>query len=517
MFKKKTDQGFSQARTNDCPDDRSKSRRGFFKGILAAATMPLALGRTALGQSTGNPATLEQLVRANGRPIVLKNGIVLSMDSTVGDFEKADVLIQGKRIKAIGPNLGVPEAGIVTDAAGMIVMPGFVDTHHHQYETPLRSILSDGLWGMHNDPLPQNNYATVIQKTFTPAYLPEDARIAELVASLNQINAGVTTTVDVSQVSLSPEHSDACIAGLRESGRRAVFAYSAGVGPKSRFPQDIVRLKKQYFSSDDQLLTLALNPGMMMQHWPLARSLGVPLVSHLMAGNFDRTELLKPGMMGPDNEFIHCTRIDETLWKAIADAGVKVSIAPAIEMQMKHGMPPIQTALDHGIRPSLSVDVECNMTADLFTVMRTAFTLQRALVNQRSIAGERDVPRLLTCRDVIELATIEGARVAHLDHKIGSLSPGKEADIIMLATSRINIFPLNNVPGAIVTLMDTSNVENVFVAGNVMKWQGKLIGTDLTILQRQIEASREGLLTRTNYPRDLFATCCPGPWASNSS
>lgn len=175
---------------------------------------------------------------------------------------------------------------------------------------------------------------------------------------------------------------------------------------------------------------------------------------------------------------------------------------------MRHGMPPFQAALDHGIRPSLSVDVECNMTADMFSIMRAAFTLQRALVNERALAGEKNLPRLLTSRDTIELATIEGARTAHLDSKVGTLTPGKEADIFMLATDRINVFPLNNAPGTVVTLMDTSNVENVFIAGKVMKWQGKLVGVDLARIRTTIDKARDGLLARAKYPRNLFDTCC---------
>jgi cytosine/adenosine deaminase-related metal-dependent hydrolase len=148
------------------------------------------------------------------------------------------------------------------------------------------------------------------------------------------------------------------------------------------------------------------------------------------------------------------------------------------------------------------------MTADMFSIMRAAFTLQRALANQRAIAGEKNSPRLLTSRDTIELATIEGARVAHLDNKIGTLTPGKEADIVMLATDRINVFPMNNVPGTVVTLMDTSNVENVFIAGRVMKWQGRLVGVDLSRIRRTIDTAREGLLARAKYPRNLFESCC---------
>jgi cytosine/adenosine deaminase-related metal-dependent hydrolase len=476
------------------------SRRHFLTGGTAAVAGGLLADRAA-----AQPLSPDRLLKA--RRILLKGGTVLSLDPAVGDHEKADVLIEGAKILAVGPNAGASaSSAIVVDATGMIVMPGFVDTHHHQYETVLRSILADGNLGAYNDG--PKNYQSVIQGILTPAYLPDDAYISELVASLSQLNAGVTTTVDLSQVSHTPAHSDACIAGLKESGRRAVYSYSTGI-KGTAFPQDIARLKTQYFSSNDQLVTLALNTGTNADHWKLARSVGVPITSHIVGDRFGDLERIgKAELMGPDNEYVHCTQLNDTVWKMIRDTGGKVSIAPAIEMQMRHGMPPFQTALDHGIRPSLSVDVECNMTADMFSIMRSAFTLQRALVNQRAVQGEKELPAMLTCLDTIELATIEGARVAHLDHKIGTLTPGKEADIIMLATDRINVFPLNNVPGTVVTLMDTSNVEHVFVAGKVRKWQGKLVGVDLPKLRRHIETARDGLLRRANYPRELFASCC---------
>lgn len=368
------------------------SRRSLFQ-IAAGVTAGRARG---LAQpSPSGAATLERLERAQGDPnrrILLRGGVVLSLDPKVGDFEKADVLVEGKKISALGPNLDAGRSALIVDASDHIVMPGFVDTHHHQYETLLRSILSDGNLGLTADS--PTNYLSTIQGILTPAYRPEDSYISELVASLNQINAGVTTTVDTSQVSHTPAHTDACIAGLKESGRRAVFAYSSGQGPASQFPQDLTRLSRQYFSSRDQLLTLALHTGLNADHWKLARSLGAAIVMHLING--DLQAMKNAGLLGPDTEYIHCTQINEAAWRLIADSGGHVSIAPAIEMQMRHGMPPIQAALDHAIRPSLSVDVECNMTADMFSIMRSAFTLQRALVNQRALAGEKNLPRLLT-------------------------------------------------------------------------------------------------------------------------
>jgi len=488
-----------------CCNPAKPSRRG-----LLAAGAALGVGGGLLNRevaAAGTSAPLERLKRAERDParrVLLKGGMVLSLDPQIGDFERGDVLIEGKKILAVGRDLTA--AALVVDAGGMIVMPGFVDTHHHQYETILRGILADGVLGTPDDG--KKTYQGVIQGVFTPVYQPEDAYISELVASLSQLNAGVTTTVDTSQVSHTPAHSDACIAGLKESGRRAVYTYSPGLGPGSQYPKDLLRLLAQYFSSADQLLTLELNAAPNADNWALARQAGVPIICHIVgdrSGNF--AAIGKAGLMGPDNEYIHCTQLNETHWKMIADTGGKVSIAPAIEMQMRHGMPPLQTALDHGIQPSLSVDVECNMTADMFSIMRAAFTLQRALANERSLAGEQNLP-LLTCRQVIEMATIGGARAAHLDSKIGTLSPGKEADIIMLAADRINVFPLNNVPGTVVTLMDTSNVETVFVAGKIVKWQAKLVGVDGGRLRRLVEKSRDGVLARARYTPDLFGTCC---------
>jgi cytosine/adenosine deaminase-related metal-dependent hydrolase len=486
-----------------------KSRRSFLKGTVARGVVATGLlpqvAHTQQAARQNDVAAIDRLQRA--RKVLLKGGIVMSLDLAVGDFAKADVLIEGKKISAIASDLSAAAQGAVTvDATDMIVMPGFVDTHHHQYETVLRSLLADGNLGVFNDA--PKNYMSVIQQILTPAYKPEDAYISELVASLSQLNAGVTTTIDLSQVSHTPAHSDACIQGLKESGRRAVYSYSAGI-TGTAFPQDITRIKTQYFSSNDQLLTLALNTGTNADHWRLARSVGVPITSHIVGDRFGSLEDMgKKGLMGPDNEYVHCTQLNETVWKMIQETGGKVSIAPAIEMQMRHGMPPFQKALDHGIRPSLSVDVECNMSADMFTIMRSAFTLQRALVNERAVNGEKDLPKLLTCRDVIEMATVEGARVAHLDSQIGTLTPGKEADITMLATDRVNVFPMNNVPGTVVTMMDTSSVENVFVAGQVRKWRGRLVGVDLARIRRQIEQARDGLLARANYKKDMFGSCC---------
>src|SRR5262249_31144879 len=220
-------------------------------------------------------------------------------------------------------------------------------------------------------------------------------------------------------------------------------------------------------------------------------------------------ELAQTQELGPDIEFIHCTALSETAWVAMADNGIHVSIAVPIEMQMRHGMPPIQQALDHGVRPSLSSDVDTNMAQDPFTLMRSAYTLQRVLLNERALSGEENLPPLLTARDVLEFATIEGARCAHLDRKIGTLTPGKEADIVLLRTDRLNVWPLNNAAGAVVTLMDSSNVDTVFIAGEIRKWRGSLVGVDVPRILRLAQESRDAVVRRSGFQMDLVGLVAP--------
>ena len=237
-------------------------RRDFLKssaaGFMAAVIPPVPL-TTAAAQS----AAAGRAIRTGGNNrILLKGGVVLTLDRAIGDFENADVLIEGRKIIAVGRNLKAEAQTI--DASNMIVMPGFVDTHHHQYETILRGILADGIL---NGP---KSYTSDIQGIFTPVYRPDDARISELVASLSQINAGVTTGVDTSQVSHTPEHTDACIDGLSAAGRRTVFAYSNGVGSGARYPEDIRRLRT-LFLVERSILTLAMGGGLDPATWALAR------------------------------------------------------------------------------------------------------------------------------------------------------------------------------------------------------------------------------------------------------
>jgi cytosine/adenosine deaminase-related metal-dependent hydrolase len=368
----------------------------------------------------------------------------------------------------------------------MIIMPGFIDTHRHAWEAPLRNILPNGLL---------SDYTRDITGTARAAYRPEDAYIGDLVTALGAINAGVTTMLDWSHIGNSPEHTDAAIRGLQESGIRAVYAFGGGApGPMNQFPQDIRRLRKQYFSSTDQLLTLAMAAGTNEADWTVAREVSAPITVHV---NGAGQAIPLANALRSDVTFVHANNLTEAEWQLVAKNGVHISIAAPIEMEMGHGVPAIQQAIDHGIRPSLSVDVETEMPGDFFTQMRSVFTLQRMLRQARERAGEKNLPALLTVREVVEFATIQGARDNALDRKVGTLALGKDADIIMLRTDQINVMPVNNAYGAVVLGMDTSNVDTVFIAGKLMKSQGKLMNVDVARITRLLEQSRQYLVSKT--------------------
>jgi cytosine/adenosine deaminase-related metal-dependent hydrolase len=300
------------------------------------------------------------------------------------------------------------------------------------------------------------------------------------------------------------------IRALQDSGIRAVFAYSGGMGSGVQYPQDISRLQRTYFNSRDQLLTLALGAGPDPRMFALAREAGVPNVVHLrnvLPQRNDGEKLLqisRAGLTRPGDEYIHCLHFPADTWRLIRDTGGHVSLSPAIEMTMGHGTPAIQEALDNGVRPSLSSDHAVTISSDFFTLMRSTLVTQRYFVLQRGRNGEQNLPPLLTCREVLEFATVEGARCANLDGKIGTLTPGKEADIVMLRADRLDVWPLNNAPGAVVNLMNPGHVETVFIAGKVKKYRGKLVGVDEERLLRSMQETRDAVVSRSGFQMNLL-------------
>jgi 5-methylthioadenosine/S-adenosylhomocysteine deaminase len=527
------------------------SRRDFLKGTAAIGVTTTGLhlfaARPAAAADDDPPAD----TGSPDRRYVIRGGSVMSMDTKVGDFVQADVLVEGKKIVAVGPNINAGDASVI-DASGRIVMPGFIDTHHHQFETALRSFLADGV--LINDgsgtPSGSTTYYESILLKFASVYRPQDVYISELVGGLSQLDDGVTTVHDVSQIHHTPQHSDAAVQALFDTGRRAAFGYFEGAGegvtvntPEYAYPQDAFRLVKKWFSSSDQLVHMIMGGEVYLgapiysQSWQIGRQLGLQIAAHMLSPFSIRPilDLLAQGKggttgdigIGPDNLFIHMTGMSDLGWQAVKEKGAQVSLAVPIEMNMRHGMPPILKLQSLGMEPSLSVDVEVTLTADFFTQMRSMMNLQRVLVNQMileqgfspnpvdwglaaSAAANpwpkppAGLPAPLTTRDVLRYATMNGAKALRLDDKVGSLTPGKEADITILDATRINVAPVNQVPGAVVALMDRTNVETVIVAGKVRKWKGRLLDVDVPALRRQLEASRDYVFNAAGIAQDLF-------------
>ena len=527
------------------------SRRNFLKALAATG---IAAGSLRLSMTT-RPAAADEPPSDSGQPgrrYIIRGGSVMSIDPQVGDFANADVLVEGKKILAVGPNLQAGGA-VEIDATGRIVMPGFIDTHHHQFETALRSFLADGVLIKDGSGTAAGTttYYEYILLTFAPVYRPQDVYINELFGGLSQIDDGVTTVHDVSQIHHTPAHSDAAIQALFDTGRRFAFGYFEGAGsnpPNYAYPQDAFRIKQQYFSSTDQLGTMIMGGEVYLgtpiytQSWTIGRQLGLQIAAHILSPFGIRPILnqLAQGQggvnnnigIGSDNLFIHMTGMSGLGWQAVHDKGAQVSVAFPIEMNMRHGMPPILKLQSLGMEPALSVDVECTLTADFFTQMRSCMNLQRVIMNEMVLlqgsppdpvdwglpgpppdvpngnpwpTPPANLPAPLTTRDVLRFGTINGAKALRLAGKTGSLTPGKEADIIILDATSINVAPLNQVPGAVVSLMDRTNIETVIVAGKIRKWKGQLLELDLPHLRQQLEASRDYLFAAAGIPQDLFS------------
>jgi cytosine/adenosine deaminase-related metal-dependent hydrolase/ribose/xylose/arabinose/galactoside ABC-type transport system permease subunit len=462
--------------------------------------------RLVLGANTVERASLPSVYPAGTdfsvaptERTLIKGAFVLSIDPQIGEIDDCDVLVDGDRIVAVGRGLVAGDADVI-DASGMIVMPGFVDSHRHIWEGVLRNIGTDvPLEG-------RSSYISHVLHKLAPAFRPEDAYVGNLLSALGAIDAGITTLLDWSHIQASPEHTDAAVEALHNSGLRAVFAYGFPWWGKwdERQPSWFVRAATEHFSTPDQLLTLALAaPGpeftdfeVTRDHWKLAREAGARISTHVGVGSYGLDgkfeQFGRSGVLGPDTTYIHCTTLSDTEIQMIVDTGGTVSLAAPVEMMMGHGMPPIQRFLDRDLKPSLSIDVETNVPTDMFNQMRSVYALQR------SVAAGQGKPAI-TARDVLEYATIEGARANGLDVKVGTLTPGKQADIIMLRTNRMNVTPRNGPATAVATGMDTGNVDTVMIAGRIMKQGGKLHHVDWPAVRRLASESRDFVIEKSGF------------------
>ncbi|MBD7982879.1 amidohydrolase family protein [Oerskovia merdavium] len=454
--------------------------------------------------------TLDALTRSATDPdriVLLRGGTVVTMDPTLGTIDAGDVLVRGERIVDVGRHL--PDTGaIVVDATGSIVAPGMVDTHRHAWQAQMRRTIPD-----------VDDLAGYLQSTLmhlAPAYAPEDVYVGTRLAALTALDGGITTMLDFSHNSRTTAHSDAAITALIDSGIRGVHA---SMGPHfgdwdGQWPADLARLRSTYVPTDDQLVTLrmaALATGDIAGHLAygpelaeVATDLDIGVSLDVMFGQGASRAVLawqSQGLLGPHLESIHSTALTADAWAAMRDHGVTVALAPTSDAQigLEDAVPPVDEALAHGIRPGLSVDVEVALASDMFTQMRALLTLQRMRAVNAAY-GTGCEPTRITTRDVLDFATLSGARTLRLDDRTGSITPGKQADLIVVDAEAINTMPLHDAIGTLVLGADRSNITSVWVAGQVRKWDGELVGVDVDALRTQVHDSLAAITERLATP-----------------
>ncbi len=454
---------------------------------------------------------------------LIKNATVISIDPGIGELHGGDILIDGEKILDVGRSLSADNAQTM-DASNMIVIPGLVNAHIHTWEFPLRGIGAD--WVSRRD------YHGNMHRNMATRSRAEDVSIANRVGALNQINHGTTTLFDWCHIVRDSEMADAAIDGLEQAGIRAVFARGTVKPPvregetpyyETPFPrEEIRRLRTGRLASDDRLVTLAmaiLGPDwgtydVCVQDIRLARDYGLLNSAHTWGRKGQRMiedgmwRLQKDGLLGPDHNIAHGNCLEDDELKMVLDAGCTISATNFTEMLNSERVAMLGRLLKLGATPSLGTDCDPYFNSSMLWVMRHAFQHQREIDNRTLHAQGRwpavDSEHATHTRDALEWATLGGAKALRMDHKIGSITPGKQADLVMINTSGMNIFPV--LPGgdpvhAVVMYAEAADVDTVMIAGKTVKRRGKLAiaGKKLAGLQQQLLASRQRIMRDGNY------------------
>ncbi|GCE42966.1 hypothetical protein Rhow_007095 [Rhodococcus wratislaviensis] len=434
--------------------------------------------------------------------ILIQGAHLLTQDKELGDFI-GDVLIDDGKIVEVGSSLDATGATVI-DGTDRAVLPGFVDTHRHTWQGAIRQVGTG--WDF-------PKYRQHIQVTWGPQFNPDDVYIGNLVGALGALDAGITTLRDESHIQNSPDHTDAAITALRDSGIRGVFAFGWPSIDSNKWmlrgeathPEDIRRVRSEVLADDDALVTLqAMLRGpelstleVTTHDLAMARELGIRSSMHVGNGPWGPQfrgigSLGDAGLLGEDLLFIHCCTSDDEELKMLADSGGHASVSAAVEAVLPGlGAPATGRLLANGIRPSLSIDTEASVAGDMFNVMRAALSAQNVGISIDP--ATYDTLPAFTPADLLAMATIEGARASGLDHKTGSITPGKDADLIVLRLDDANLLPANDIAASIVGAGHPGNIDTVLVAGQVRKYQGRLVGLDLGGIRRRAEASRDRL------------------------
>ncbi len=434
---------------------------------------------------------------------LIRGGAIVSMDETTGDLARGDILVEGSAIAAIAPHIEAGDAELV-DAANMIVMPGLVNAHMHTWQTGLRGIA--GNWTL-------LEYFRNMHAGLATLFRPEDIYIASLVGALNQINCGTTTLVDWCHNNPTPAHTDRAIDGLEESGVRAAFFHGSpkpdpkpGQRPFWELPHpksEVERLLATRFGGNQGRVTLGL--AILGPHYStyevaehdfrLARELGLIASMHC-AGAEARTpdgwdRLAAAGLLGDNNNIVHGNDLSDAQLARMLELGVSFSLTPETEMTQGHGFAITGRLRRLGAEPSLGVDLESSISGDMFTVARLALASQRAFDNEsaRRATGKLPETSSITTREALAWVTTCGARMLKMERSIGSLAPGKQADIVLVRADDLNMWPVHDAVTSLVTQTSLANIDSVMIAGELKKRGGKLLYADLESKKRALADS----------------------------
>ncbi|MFO1085976.1 MAG: amidohydrolase family protein [Reyranellaceae bacterium] len=443
--------------------------------------------------------------------LLLKSGIVVTQDPALGVLPKGDVLIEADRIAAIAPTIEADAQTI--DCAGHFVLPGLVNAHMHTWQTGLRAVAAN--WTL-------LEYFRHVHAGLATVFRPEDIHIATLAGALNQLDHGVTTLVDWCHNNPTPEHTDAGIAALKESGIRAAFFHgSPKPDPKPGEPhfsevphprREIERLMKGPLADRAALVTLGmavLGPHystfeVSAHDFALAREIGVVASMHQGGGEAKTPggweALMARGLVGPHINIVHGNNLSDEQLRAFVDLGVSFSITPENEMAQGHGHPITGRLRALGSAPSVGVDLESAISGDMFTVARMALASQRALDNaaERGRSGGIPATSTVPVAEALSWITMRGAAMLGMSDCIGSLTVGKQADVAIMALGPLAMWPVHDPVATVVTQGSGARVRDVLVAGRFAKRDGRLVWPDLADLRTKLAASGERILSALN-------------------
>lgn len=427
------------------------------------------------------------------RRTLIKSAAVITMDYAIGDLSAGDVLVEGSRIVDVRPSIdlgsGATETDIV-DGNGRIVIPGLINAHMHTWQTGLRGYAAN--WTL-------LEYFRRMHAGLATVFRPEDIYIATLVGALNQINCGTTTLVDWCHNNPTPDHTDAAVRGLIESGIRAAFFHgSPKPEPKPGEPhfseiphprREVERLLAGPLADRDGLVTLGLailgphysTLDVAMHDFRLARELKLIASMHQGGGPAKTPggweKLIEADLVGANVNIVHGNDLPDELLDRMIDLGVSFSVTPENEMIQGHGFPITGRLLKHGVRPTIGIDLESVLAGDLFSAARVALSMQRALDNAETRKASGTIPATTTIpvREALRWITTEGARMLGREDQIGSLTPGKLADLVIINATDLNLVPVHDPVATVVMQTSLANVEAVMIGGAWKKRNGRLL------------------------------------------